>query len=350
MFPDKVLRDLATRHREALKKLKLVEDALNGRLWNMEEAVHALVLSVASGQPLLLVGPPGTAKSRLVRDFCTLIGLVNPQHRAQSPTGAYFEYLLTPFTEPGELFGFYDIRSLHGGSKPNEGLKRLGEGRMLQHARVVFLDEVFNASSAILNSILAIVNERIFHDRGEIIEVRLQCLFGATNRVPETPELEALFDRFVLRCHVENAPAKQVAELVRKGWIETYREHQPLPDGGTLLADLARFREDIRTYSSSDGSGGFAPALAVEQFGPLTYMVEQARDYRLSEMSNRRLIQLVYLMLVSRVYRAATENLEETQDLRIGHEELALLPAYFLDRRDREAMDKMQRYPSSSHS
>ena len=147
---------------------------------------------------MLLIGPPGTVKSRLIRAFCELIGLMD---ESDSNNRDYFEYLLTPFTEPGELFGYYDI------SKATKGtLERMDKG-MIQHARVVYLDEVFNGSSAILNSILAFMNERIFHDRGERKPVALQCLFAATNRIPETPVLSAFFDRFLLRCKVENVRA-----------------------------------------------------------------------------------------------------------------------------------------------
>src|SRR5687767_12011241 len=105
VFPAKSLAWLAQQHGQLFEELGQVEDGLKGRFSGLDEAVDALVLSILSGEALLLVGPPGTAKSRLIRAFCNLLGLLdleNPQQRHP----AYFEYLLTPFTEPGELFGF----------------------------------------------------------------------------------------------------------------------------------------------------------------------------------------------------------------------------------------------------
>src|SRR5678816_2115555 len=161
--------------------------------------------------------------------------------------GAYFEYLLTPFTEPGELFGFWDIKKA---TETGQWIRN--SVGMMQHARIVYLDEVFNGSSAILNSILTIMNERLFHDRGRIEKVPIECFFGATNQIADTPELRALFDRFVIRCRVRNADAEtgKLHGMITKGWNDTYGEQlRPRFTGnatGVFFEDLRKFRQVIR--------------------------------------------------------------------------------------------------------
>ncbi|MCL2429590.1 MAG: AAA family ATPase, partial [Alphaproteobacteria bacterium] len=242
MFEPARLTELLKQHAVLLKDLSALEQHLKTRFPFLDAAIDAMILSVASGEPLLLIGPPGTAKSRLVRAFCHAIGVIDSDSLTDRsvavPAGAggsrqkrddkhdeksrsYFEYLLTQFTEPGELFGFFDLTALN--RKDNPRLERNEDG-MMQRATVVFLDEVFNASSAILNSLLTFMNEGRFHDRGVTKPAAMQCLFAATNGVPAAPELRALFDRFVLRCWVDLVPptTADVAQLIDKGFQETY--------------------------------------------------------------------------------------------------------------------------------
>ena len=104
MFNPGVIRQLAKDHYQTFMKLQAVEKRLKARFADMDEVVDALILSVTSGEPLLLVGPPGTGKSRLIRAFCGLTGLLDEDDPGAKENGDYFEYLRTPFTEPGELF------------------------------------------------------------------------------------------------------------------------------------------------------------------------------------------------------------------------------------------------------
>src|SRR5262249_24652897 len=133
-------------------------------------------------------------------------------------------------------------------------LERVTEG-MMQHAQVVYLDEVFNGSSAILNSLLSFMNERVFHDRGRRTRVDLNCLFAATNRVPESPELRAVFDRFVLRCRVDNIDVRtggpdRVHDLMAKGWTETFGQVTRHGEFSGLLAEAHSFRKDIQSATA----------------------------------------------------------------------------------------------------
>jgi MoxR-like ATPase len=332
MFSSDAFDQLYRLHRSLFTRLRGIADALDGRFADARPTIDALMLAVASGEPLLLVGPPGTGKSRIIRAFCELAGVTRSD--GEHDENEYFEYLLTPFTEPGELFGFYDI------AKAKEGkLVRL-EDYTLQRARVVYLDEFFNGSSAILNSLLAVMNERRFHDRGEVKRVKLECLFAATNRIPETPELKAVFDRFLLRVHVENIPATESAtmvQLLERGWDDTYRNELTLDENGTdIFAAAARFREALHQLEPKvDPSSSF--------FRAFSQAIQIARDYGLSEMSNRRLVKMTRLMAIHALYDETQKKGEKKRaKLTLARPQLLLIPALFLDRQDDEVMSKLE--------
>lgn len=147
--------------------------------------IDGALSAILAGEHVLLLGPPGTAKSALVRSLAQAFG------------GTYFERLLTKFSTPEELFGPISLRGLE-----QDKFARLTSG-MLPEAEFAFVDEVFKANSAILNSMLSLMNERIFHNDTVPAQVPLVSLFGASNELPEGRELEALFDRFALRFDVQ---------------------------------------------------------------------------------------------------------------------------------------------------
>ncbi len=164
-----------------------------------QEVIRLLLVSAVAGEHMLLVGPPGTAKSALVRLFARLVD------------ARYFEYLLTRFTEPNELFGPVDIRAFR------EGVYTRRTETMLPEAEIVFLDEIFKSNSAILNSLLTIVNERTFSNGSKVMRVPLLSMFGASNEVPNDDNLAAIFDRFLLRVVSDNLDSYHFHNLVTKG-------------------------------------------------------------------------------------------------------------------------------------
>ncbi len=123
-----------------------------------------------------------------------------------------FDYLLTRFTEPNELFGPFDIRKLREGD-----LVTNTEG-MLPEASLVFLDELLNANSAILNSLLMVLNERVFRRGRETRLLPLLMVVSASNRLPEDDALGALFDRFLLRVHCDNVAPERLSDVLEAGW------------------------------------------------------------------------------------------------------------------------------------
>jgi MoxR-like ATPase len=164
-----------------------------------EEAL-VITLALLTGEHVVLIGEPGTAKSAIARRSADLLDV------------KFFKYLLTKFTEPSELFGPLDIRALRQGS-----YRRITTGK-LPEAEIAFLDEIFNANSAVLNSILSIMQERVLYDGYTEIKVPLWTLVGASNRVPEEPELEALYDRFLFRQNVRPLDEEAWESLIDAAW------------------------------------------------------------------------------------------------------------------------------------
>jgi MoxR-like ATPase len=355
MFQPQVLGKLVSTHIDTFKSLHKVEIELQERFYKMDNAIQALILAVASGEPLLLIGPPGTAKSRLIRTFCGLLGLLELQNLSKRKP-EYFEYLLTPFTEPGELFGYYDI------AKIKEKLVR-ESSMMMQEAQVVYLDEVFNASSAILNTLLAFMNERYFHDRGQRIEVPLQCLFAATNHVPDAPELHAVFDRFLLRCHVSNiepATPQNIGELLSSGWKDTYALPAAGSNGAATTAgakgkgkppafpiqrDLLEGLKKLRTHIKElTRDGELIPQLGDPFYGVLSKKIEFARATQLSDVSNRRLVKMIHVMLIHRLYEVvALDNVSPGATIKMGDAQINLFDKFFLDRDNEFLRRKLRR-------
>src|SRR5881409_1851105 len=194
--------DLQAEAEELRKRLNRFRTSLGRFFVQKQELIDLMVVAAVAQEPLLLVGPPGTAKSDLVLKFKDALGLEE---------GDYFEYMLTRFTEPSEIIGPIDINLLR------EGRYVRREQGKLPTARLGFLDEIFKSNSAILNILLTIINERKFYQDGVPQPVRLRALFAATNEVPEQGELAALKDRFVLKAESCSVQEEHFAELIDAG-------------------------------------------------------------------------------------------------------------------------------------
>jgi MoxR-like ATPase len=187
---------------EIRERMSVVRNELSSYFVDKREIVDLLCVCTVAQEPLLLVGKPGTAKSDLIIKFCQALSLEE---------GQYFEYMLTKFTEPNEIIGPIDIERMKKGS-----YFRKTEGKLPQ-AEIVFLDEIFKSNSAILNTLLTIINERKFYQEGKPTTVPLKMIFAATNEIPEFDELNALKDRFTLKIGSFSVGENKFEELLEKG-------------------------------------------------------------------------------------------------------------------------------------
>lgn len=192
MAGDDTLQAAAQHLRQALSR------AARG-LVDREALVDLVALSAIAGEHVLVVGPPGTAKSEAVRRVAAALG------------ARFFEYLLSRFTEPSEIYGPVDLRRLR------EGVVETETAGMLPEADVAFLDEVFLGSTAILNTLLGILNERVFRRGATVKRCPLRICVGATNAIPGDEVLAAFADRFLVHVFVEPIADPRLEELMEGG-------------------------------------------------------------------------------------------------------------------------------------
>src|SRR5271163_4516265 len=167
---------------DSLSKLSSIREELNHLILERADLIDGALCALLSASHVLIIGPPGTAKSMLADELCRRID------------GAeYFQWLLTKFSTPEEIFGAVSLKGLE-----QDDYRRVTTDK-LPEAHIAFLDEIFKANSSILNALLTLINERIFHNGRERVRVPLITLFGASNELPDEEELTALYDRFMLR-------------------------------------------------------------------------------------------------------------------------------------------------------
>lgn len=228
MIQDQSGQIQALGHRLAQEVLDPMKRSFVGK----DEIIDLMGVALVAGENLFLLGPPGTAKSALVLEL------------GRRLRGPVFEYLLTRFTEPNEIFGPFDIRRLREGE-----LVTNTEG-MLPEASLVFLDELLNANSAILNSLLMALNERVFRRGREKRDLDTLIVIGASNRLPEDEALNALFDRFLLRVTCDNVAADRLVEVLERGWKLDLKQEQ---SEGTLdIEDVRRLHKALATVDLAE--------------------------------------------------------------------------------------------------
>ena len=249
--------------------------------------IDLMCVAAVAQEPLLLVGPPGTAKSDLVLKFKDALGLADED---------YYEYMLTRFTEPSEIIGPIDINQLRDGR-----YIRREQGK-LPTCRLGFLDEIFKSNSAILNILLTIINEKKFYQDGVPQPVKLRVLFAATNEVPEHGELGALKDRFVLKAESLSVQDEHFEELIDMGLrSETYRalSQQPWCEGHATLDDLVkanRYLHLLFARTSPDGQRDRQTYFPDDVFREYRRLVKTlVREDKLF-VSDRKLVKLYKLL------------------------------------------------------
>jgi len=200
---------------------KFLED-LYAPFVGREEEAKVLTLALLTKEHVVLIGEPGTAKSALARRAAELLN------------AKFFMYLLTKYTEPAELLGALDVNALKQGI-----YKRITKDR-LPESELAFLDEIFNSNSAILNALLSLLNERVLYDGYNVIKVPLRTLISASNRVPDEPELEALYDRLLLRHYAKPVGEDMWKDLIESSWEIEFTERWKVREPIMSVQDLDR--------------------------------------------------------------------------------------------------------------
>ena len=252
-------------------RLRNVAQTLEHRFLGKDEIIRLLMIAVVAGEHCVLLGPPGTAKSALIRSLAELM------------QARYFEYLLTRFTEPNEIFGPVDINAFR------EGVYRRNTAGMLPEAEIVFLDEVFKSNSAILNALLTLLNERKVTSGGTVLKCPLVSVFAASNEVPADETLSAIFDRVLLRVHSDNLDAYHFSELVQRGV-----EHELRQMKSEVVEPLVSARE------LAELGRGFGDRMRLTEAFLSAYksLVFQIRAEGIS-LSDRRVVKMLKLFAAS---------------------------------------------------
>ena len=278
----------------AVSDLDDVASLLKSTFVAKDEIIEMLIIGAIAQEHVLLAGPPGTGKSELVKRFAHLC---TPRKYDDEHTVPYFEYLLTRFTEPNEIFGPVDIKTFQDGG----GYQRIIKG-LLPTTEIAFLDEIFKANSAILNALLTILNERIFYNGGRPQTIPLLFLVGATNEVPDDPDLAALYDRFPIRLWSDNVNENRFAELIQCGWIQ---ERQKIRDGHQI---------SLSNVTNSETLCQLHQALNQVSFDAVSRSYHEAiRRIRSEgiEISDRRAIKLLKLVAAASLRRGSLKAAEE---------------------------------------
>lgn len=241
-----------------------------------------VVLGMAAGEHVLFLGPPGTGKSAIGRRLSKICG------------GLFFQRLLTRFTTPEEIFGPLSLRALE-----NDEYKRCTDG-FFPKATVAFLDEIFKANSAILNTLLTILNERQFDNGvGRREDCPIRCVIAASNELPESDELDALYDRFLLRKEVlpvSDEGVLQMLGLATPGSSPYYDSTAKVNDSVDCDVIFAEgFDKVVESLSIAADS--------VQMGNDACYLLRDLRTFMRDEMdvdiSDRRLVKAARLLKVS---------------------------------------------------
>ena len=169
----------------AQTKMSQIGVELNQDFVERDELIKIMLLAIATGTNLLMLGPPGTGKSLITYELCNRIQNAN-----------YFQWMLNKTSDPSEILGPFSVKEME-----NDKFLRITTGK-LPEAHIAFMDEVFKSNAPTLNALLTIMNEHIFYNDGKPNDVPLISMFGASNEPPEDESLDAMYDRFIFRMNL----------------------------------------------------------------------------------------------------------------------------------------------------
>ena len=233
-----------------IERFKLLLQEMNRGIYEKETEISLSLLAALAGESIILLGPPGVAKSMVARQLKTAF------REAQS-----FEYLMSRFSTPDEIFGPVSIQKL----KTSDTYERAVEG-YLPTADVVFLDEIWKAGPAIQNTLLTVINEKIFRNGNREMHLPLKLLVAASNELPAKGEgLEALWDRFVIR--IESRPIK-LEKNFRAMLLEVKSEEQ-------RASEVKSEERGVKEQSSAAEGKANSNAITAEEYAGWTERIDK---------------------------------------------------------------------------
>ena len=233
-----------------IERFKLLLLEMNRGIYEKETEISLSLLAALAGESIILLGPPGVAKSMVARQLKTAF------REAQS-----FEYLMSRFSTPDEIFGPVSIQKL----KTSDTYERAVEG-YLPTADVVFLDEIWKAGPAIQNTLLTVINEKIFRNGNREMHLPLKLLVAASNELPAKGEgLEALWDRFVIR--IESRPIK-LEKNFRAMLLEVKSEEQ-------RVSEVKSEERGVKKQSSAAEEKANSNAITAEEYAEWTERIDK---------------------------------------------------------------------------
>ena len=264
-----------------LERFKLLLQEMNRGIYEKNTEISLSLLAALAGESVILLGPPGVAKSMVARQLKTAF------RDARS-----FEYLMSRFSTPDEIFGPVSIQKL----KTSDTYERAVEG-YLPTADVVFLDEIWKAGPAIQNTLLTVINEKIFRNGNREMHLPLKLLVAASNELPAKGEgLEALWDRFVIR--IESRPIK-----LEKNFRAMLLEAPTDFSGSTDFSDLKITAEEYAEWAEKICKIGVKEevldAISAIRKSLRSVNVDEAAERRNIYVSDRRWKNIVRLLRTS---------------------------------------------------
>ena len=264
-----------------LERFKQLLGEMNRGIYEKETEISLSLLAALAGESIILLGPPGVAKSMVARQLKTAF------RDAQS-----FEYLMSRFSTPDEIFGPVSIQKL----KTSDTYERAVEG-YLPTADVVFLDEIWKAGPAIQNTLLTVINEKIFRNGNREMHLPLKLLVAASNELPAKGEgLEALWDRFVIR--IESRPIK-LEKNFRAMLLESHADFADNADFSDLKITAEEYAEWAEKICKIGVKGEVLDAISAIRKSLRAVNVDEAAERRNIYVSDRRWKNTIRLLRTS---------------------------------------------------
>lgn len=326
-----------------VSKFESLEAAVNNDILERTREIDTAMIALVSRTHHFQIGPPGTAKSLLVRSIVNRIGDLDyvthdvevdakgNERSIDRAASGYFQWLLTRYTTPEEVFGPPSLAALeHGRYERNTAHK-------LPEARIAFLDEIFKGNSSILNALLTIMNERLFFNNGNAIEVPLSSIFGASNEMPQGDELNAMWDRLHFRHEIK--PVQDSGNFVNM--LTTIRDPNPDPIlswdeirqaqeqsekvllPGDIYEAMKTLRDNLRKEGIEPTERRWVESLRIVRAaawlnGRDTADIDDLRSLRhvmWARLEDQRIVERAVLELANPIDREASDLLERVEGL-----------------------------------